>query len=106
MSARLADHGLDGAIRQALAPFQETGVPMLWHMGPSSSPPSLPRALAAAGLARYEDEPGMVADLDAWGRGRRRRPGCRSGPSATRTTWRHGRGCWPGRHRRRTSTPW
>jgi len=65
--ARLDGLDLDAAVAEALAPFRETGVPMLWHLGPTTSPPSLPRALEAAGLARHEDEPGMVADLAAVG---------------------------------------
>jgi GNAT superfamily N-acetyltransferase len=67
LSARLPERGLDGAIRRALAPFQATGLPMLWHVGPASSPASLPEALVAAGLSHYEDEPGMVADLGTLG---------------------------------------
>jgi GNAT superfamily N-acetyltransferase len=65
--ARLDGHDLEAAVEAALAPFRETGVPMQWHLGPTSSPPSLPRALEAAGLARQEEEPGMVADLAAVG---------------------------------------
>ena len=65
--ARLAERELDGAIERALAPFREAGVPMLWHVGPTSSPRDLPRALEAAGLALHESEPGMVADLAAVG---------------------------------------
>jgi GNAT superfamily N-acetyltransferase len=67
LSARLPERGLDGAIERALAPFRETGRPMLWHVGPTSSPGSLPQALAAAGLSHAEDEPGMVADLSRLG---------------------------------------
>ena len=65
--ARLPEAGLEAAVERALAPFRETGVPMEWHLGPTSSPPSLSRALAAAGLSRQEEEPGMVADLAALG---------------------------------------
>jgi GNAT superfamily N-acetyltransferase len=65
--ARLDGLDLDAATAEALAPFRETGVPMEWHLGPTTSPPSLPRALEAAGLARQEEEPGMVADLAAVG---------------------------------------
>jgi GNAT superfamily N-acetyltransferase len=67
LSARLPERGLAGAVERALAPFLETGRPMLWHVGPASSPGGLPRALAAAGLSHYEDEPGMVADLGRLG---------------------------------------
>jgi GNAT superfamily N-acetyltransferase len=65
--ARLDGLDLDAAVAEALAPFRETGVPMEWHLGPTTSPPSLSRALAAAGLSRQEEEPGMVADLAALG---------------------------------------
>jgi GNAT superfamily N-acetyltransferase len=65
--ARLPEPGLDAAVERALAPFRETGTPMLWHVGPTSSPRPLPRALEAAGLAHHEEEPGMVADLDGLG---------------------------------------
>jgi len=67
LSARLAGDGLDAAVGRALAPFRETGVPMEWHVGPTTAPPDLPRALEAAGLAFSEDEPGMVAELAALG---------------------------------------
>jgi GNAT superfamily N-acetyltransferase len=67
LSARLPERGLDDAIARALEPFRETGLPMLWHVGPTSSPATLPEALAAAGLSHYEDEPGMVADLATLG---------------------------------------
>jgi GNAT superfamily N-acetyltransferase len=63
LSARLPEAGLAGAVERALGPFREAGLPLLWHLGPTSSPPVLARALAAAGLTHYEDEPGMVADL-------------------------------------------
>jgi GNAT superfamily N-acetyltransferase len=65
--ARLPEHGLEDAIERALEPFRETGRPMLWHVGPSSFPATLPDALTAAGLSHYEDEPGMVADLGRLG---------------------------------------
>ena len=67
LSARLPERGLDGAIDRALEPFREAGRPMLWHVGPTSSPGRLPQALAAAGLSHDEDEPGMVADLSRLG---------------------------------------
>jgi ribosomal protein S18 acetylase RimI-like enzyme len=69
LSAQLAEDGLDEAVEQALTPFREAGLPMLWHVGPTSTPPSLPQALACAGLALHEAEPGMVADLTALGAG-------------------------------------
>jgi GNAT superfamily N-acetyltransferase len=65
--ARLDVRDLAGAVEHALGPFREAGLPMLWHFGPTSSPSALPRALEAAGLTHYEDEPGMVADLGALG---------------------------------------
>lgn len=56
-----ARHG-DG-IADALEPFRQVEVPMLWHAGPTS-PETLPGELAAAGLHHYGDEPGMLLDLD------------------------------------------
>jgi hypothetical protein len=104
--ARLPEHGLDDAIDRALEPFRETGLPMLWHVGPSSSPATLPEALKAAGLSHYEDEPGMVADLGTLGRRRPLRPGSRSARPTTRTTCRSGPRSGPGSRRVRTWTPW
>lgn len=49
-------------VTQALRPFQEAEVPMLWHVGPTSAPHLAP-ALRAAGLRHYGDEPGMMLDL-------------------------------------------
>ncbi|MGH3737274.1 MAG: GNAT family N-acetyltransferase [Micromonosporaceae bacterium] len=51
------------AVDEALAPFRQVEVPMLWHAGPTS-PDTLPRELADAGLSHYGTEPGMVLDLD------------------------------------------
>ncbi len=51
-------------VAQALLPFQQAEVSMLWHAGPTS-PMALPDVLADAGLGHYGDEPGMLLDLDA-----------------------------------------
>jgi GNAT superfamily N-acetyltransferase len=80
LSARLPEPGLDAAVDRALAPFREAGLPMLWHVGPTSTPPSLSRALAGAGLTFQEAEPGMVADLTALGAGPPA-PGVGAGPT-------------------------
>jgi ribosomal protein S18 acetylase RimI-like enzyme len=53
----------DTEVRDALRPFQEAEVPMLWHVGPTSAR-HLPAALPAAGLSHYGNEPGMLLDLD------------------------------------------
>jgi hypothetical protein len=95
--ASLPEDSLEAAVERALAPFRDAGVPMLWHLGPTSAPPSLPRALEAAGLSRHEDEPGMVADLAALGPPPPAPPGLEVRLScATRTTWPTGAGCGPG----------
>jgi GNAT superfamily N-acetyltransferase len=56
---------LDGAIERALAPFEERGLPMLWSVGPSSSPPDLGAVLARRGLSRVSRMPAMAIDLEA-----------------------------------------
>lgn len=50
-------------VQEALEPFRQAEVSMLWHVGPTS-PATLPEALADAGLRHYGDEPGMLLDLD------------------------------------------
>ncbi len=63
--ARLAPAAADAAIAAALAEFRARGLPFVWHVGPTSAPADLPARLLAHGLAHYEDEPGMAADLSA-----------------------------------------
>lgn len=65
LQARLSPATADAVIAATLAEFRDRGVPFVWHIGPTSSPPDLPARLLAAGLEHYEDEPGMAADLTA-----------------------------------------
>jgi len=53
----------DAKILAALAPFKARGVPMLWHIGPSTRPTDLGERLIAHGLTHSAEEPGMAADL-------------------------------------------
>jgi len=43
--------------------FQQSSLPFLWHIGPSSRPSNLGLLLQARGLIHYETEPGMAVDL-------------------------------------------
>jgi GNAT superfamily N-acetyltransferase len=78
---RLASAGLDDAIDETIAWFEERDAPFLfWWTGPSTSPAELGKRLAARGLISMEEQtaqlvpgleslsrgaPGMAADLDA-----------------------------------------
>ncbi len=61
--AAFAAATVDAQIASALQPFRERGVPMLWHIGPSSAPPELAARLLAHGLAFYQEEPAMAVEL-------------------------------------------
>jgi ribosomal protein S18 acetylase RimI-like enzyme len=57
------DHDVDAQIEKVLAGFQVRNLPMIWHVGPSSSPSNLSHLLKTHGLQHIEDEPGMAVDL-------------------------------------------
>jgi len=61
--AAFAAATVDAQIAAALHPFRAQGVPMLWHIGPSSAPPALATRLLAHGLTFYQDEPAMAVEL-------------------------------------------
>ncbi len=54
------------AVEETLLLFRRRGVPMLWHVGPQTSP-GVETLVLAAGLEFDEDEPGMFARLDTPG---------------------------------------
>jgi GNAT superfamily N-acetyltransferase len=56
---------LDDQIGAALQPFVERGLPMAWHIGPSSQPELLGWRLPAYGLRLHDRQTGMAADLDS-----------------------------------------
>ena len=58
-----AGNGKAGLVDTALGPFQQAEVPMLWHVGPTSSP-GLADRVRSAGLRHHGDEPGMVRTLE------------------------------------------
>lgn len=61
--ARFEADDIDAKIEAALAPFRSRGLPMLWHIGPSTQPSNLRERLLARGLRRTAEEPGMATDL-------------------------------------------
>jgi len=54
------------AVEETLLLFRRRGVPMLWHIGPQTSP-GVETLVLAAGLEFDEEEPGMFARLDTPG---------------------------------------
>jgi len=65
MRARLdAD---DAAVSDALQPFRSRGLPIMWWIGPSTTPVDLPERLQRLGLAEAEQVPGMALDLEELG---------------------------------------
>ena len=54
----------DEALQDIRAFFGEVGVPYRWFVGPSS-PPDLAMRLAATGLGKLSDTPGMALEIDA-----------------------------------------
>lgn len=63
LRARFKPATVDAEIAAALQPFQARGLPMCWHIGPSSFPPDLGEHLPAHGVQFVETEPGMAMDL-------------------------------------------
>jgi GNAT superfamily N-acetyltransferase len=67
--ARLDQPDLDRAVESVLAQFRRRNVPMVWHIGPASSPATLGSTLLAHGLFYDAEEPGMALDLLALNEG-------------------------------------
>lgn len=63
LRARFPVGAADKKVHEALAPFRERKLPMMWWTAPSDTPSDLPRRLVAAGLAEVEQAPGMAIDL-------------------------------------------
>jgi GNAT superfamily N-acetyltransferase len=61
--ARFEPDHADGRIAELLAHFVSRGLPLSWHVGPSSQPHDLGRRLIAHGLSHAGYEIGMAADL-------------------------------------------
>ena len=63
VSAQFRPDTVDAQIESVLAHFRRRSRPVTWHVGPSTRPADLGRALLAHGLAHSEDEPGMAVEL-------------------------------------------
>jgi GNAT superfamily N-acetyltransferase len=63
--ARLAPDEVDARIDDTLAWFTTQRVPMIWWVGPTSSPDDLGARLEVHGLSRVGTTPGMSIHLDA-----------------------------------------
>jgi ribosomal protein S18 acetylase RimI-like enzyme len=65
LRARFNPDAVEASIEAALAPFKERGLPLYWHVGPSSTPSNLGEYLLSHGLQKVSDELGMAVDLAA-----------------------------------------
>lgn len=65
LRARLSAAEAETTIASLRAAARERNVPLLWWVGPGSSPSDLGRRLVARGFAHASTLPGMSADLDA-----------------------------------------
>lgn len=61
--ANLGAADIDGCVADVLAHFRQRSRPVTWHIGPSSRPVDLDRALVAHGMLHDEDEPGMAVEI-------------------------------------------
>ncbi len=62
---RLPQEAIDARIEEVRQHFAVHQVPLMWSVGPFSSPSDLGSHLEAHGLARVEEIPGMAVDLQA-----------------------------------------
>jgi GNAT superfamily N-acetyltransferase len=61
--ARFSGEDADRRVGEILTHFDSRGLPLSWHVGPSSEPRELGTLLIGRGLTRLEDEVGMALDL-------------------------------------------
>ena len=61
--ADFAPDAVDARIEEVLVHFRCHARPFTWHLGPSTRPTDLDRALLAHGLTLSDDEPGMAVAL-------------------------------------------
>jgi len=61
--ARFSGEDADRRVGEILTHFVSRGLPLSWHIGPSSGPRELRTLLIGRGLTRLEDEVGMALDL-------------------------------------------
>lgn len=62
--ARIPGEGLDERIEETLSHFKARQLPMLWWIGPTTSPADLGESLVVHGLMPAGSPPGMAADLE------------------------------------------
>ncbi|HEX8731760.1 MAG TPA: hypothetical protein VF725_06825, partial [Ktedonobacterales bacterium] len=63
--ARFTPETVDEQIEEAIQPFKQRGLPMMWWVGPLSRPAHLGERLLAHGLQEDGHTPGMALDLSA-----------------------------------------
>jgi ribosomal protein S18 acetylase RimI-like enzyme len=61
--AQFSPEDVDRSITAILTYFESRGLPLSWHVGPSSRPADLGSRLRERGLTRLEDETGMALHL-------------------------------------------
>lgn len=61
--ARIDTENIKDGIKDALSPFIEKGVPMLWWTGPTTRPPDLGKELLSYGFEHVFEAPAMAVDL-------------------------------------------
>ena len=65
ISARFSEDQLDATIEKALEPFKARSAPMMWIIGPSSSPNNLGARLETFGLTKGGETPCMAMNIAA-----------------------------------------
>jgi len=65
ISARLPEDRIDAAIEATLEPFKARSVPMMWIVGPGSSPDMLGARLEAHDMSPGDETPCMAVDITA-----------------------------------------
>ena len=61
--ARIETDEIHDSIEEALSPFKEQNVPMLWWTGPTTKPPNLGEYLLSYGFEHVFEAPSMAVDL-------------------------------------------
>ncbi len=63
LQARFDAGDIDAKIEAVLGLYRSRGLPLLWHIGPSTRPADLAQRLIAHGFICTANEPGMAGDL-------------------------------------------
>jgi len=62
--AQIKTNDIHNSIKEALIPYKEQNVPMLWWTGPSTQPPNLGEHLLSYGFEHVFEAPAMAVDLN------------------------------------------